>query len=137
LTAYFIFEFKSNANPEKIQRDLLEIWSRPGYGWDIDIFRHARHGTLICNVLYCFLDDPYCRERIEKILSYLFDTTIDRRVYYYRFNEAMGMYGKQKRRITLDQLLGEYQPTMGGYCIRYEVKYFQAKAQHNNLDALD
>lgn len=122
MTAYFIFEFKSDANPEKIQRNLLEIWKRPCYGWDVDIFRHELHGTLVCNVLYFFFDDPGCRERIEEILGYLFDITVDRRVYYYRFSEAMDVYGESKQIITLDQLLSEFYPTMGGSCIRYEVK---------------
>ena len=124
MTSYFIFEFKSNADPQKIQEDLLEIWSISEYGWFIDIFHHEKHGTLVCEARYYFHDDSSCRERIERILSYLFKITIGR-VYYYRFIEAMDVYGKFKRRITLNQMFAEYHPTMGGYCVRYEVQRFK------------
>lgn len=124
MTAYFIFEFKFNADPERIQGELFEIWRHSGYGSEVEIWRWESHGTLICNLFYYRWNDPGCRERIEKILGYLFNISIDGRVYYYRFQEAMQMYGKSKQKITLDQLFSEYYPTLGSYGIRYEVKRF-------------
>jgi hypothetical protein len=131
LTSYFIFEFKSNADPQKIQEDLLEIWSASEYGWFINIFQ-KKHETLVCEALYYFHNDPNCRGRIERVLSYLFNITTGG-VYYYRFIEAMDVYGKYKRRINLNQMLTKYYPTMGGYGIRHEVQRFETKVPHNSF----
>jgi hypothetical protein len=137
MTAYFIFELKASVEPERIQEKLLSIWDRPGYGWDVDVFHHKKNGTLVCNILYYFSDDPECRERIEKILEYLFGIAVDGHIYYYRFNEAMDMYWKSRQKITLDHLFGEYDPILGGYCLRYEIAQTRLKSCQNKLISQD
>jgi hypothetical protein len=97
LTAYFIFEFKSLVEATSIRERVAELWMRPGYGWDVDVYAHEQHGTLICDVLYYFLPNQEDRSRIEQILVYLFSVALDGRVYYYRFSEAMDMSGQRSR----------------------------------------
>jgi hypothetical protein len=132
LSAYFIFELKSSLEPGRVQKKLSDLWNHPRYGWDVDVFQHEKNGTLVCDILYYFPNDPECRERIERILDYLFSIAIDGRVYYYRFNEAMNIYWKSTQRVTLDQLFGDYSPTLGGYCLRYGVARPRLQSHHNN-----
>ena len=98
MTAYFIFELKSNLEPKSVQKEVYDLWNRPGYGWDVDVHLHEKNGTVVCNLLYYFSDDMESRERIERILDYLFSIAIDGRVYYYRFNEAMDTYRKSNHK---------------------------------------
>ncbi|MEP0914232.1 hypothetical protein NDI45_25320 [Leptolyngbya sp. GB1-A1] len=132
MTAYFIFELKSNLEPKSVQKKVYDLWTRPAYGWDVDVYLHEKNGTVVCNLLYYFSDDTQSRERIEQILDYLFSIAIDGRVYYYRFNEAMDTYRKSSQKVTLDQLFSEYYPTLGGYCLRYEVARPRLKSHQNN-----
>jgi hypothetical protein len=132
LTAYFIFELKSNLEPKSVQKKACELWTRPGYGWDVDVYLHEKNGTVVCDLLYYFSDDTESRGRIERVLDYLFSISIDGRVYYYRFNEAMDTYRKSSQKVTLDQLFSEYCPTLGGYCLRYEVVRPRLKSHQNN-----
>ena len=137
LTAYFIFELKSNLEPKGIQKKVHDLWTRPGYGWDVDAYLHKKNGTVVCDLLYYYSDDTQSRERIEKILDYLFSIAIDGRVYYYRFNEAMDTYWKSSQKVTLDQLFSECCPTLGGYCLRYEVTRLRLKSHQNNTSRAD
>ena len=137
MTAYFIFELKSNLEPKGVQKKVYDLWIRPGYGWDVDAYLHEKNGTVVCNLLYYFSDDTESRGRIEKILDYLFSIAIDGRVYYYRFNEAMDMYRKSNQKVTRDQLFNECCPTLGGYCLRYEVARPRLKSHQNNPVGVD
>lgn len=137
MSAYFIFELRSSLEPERVQKKLSDLWTRPGYGWDVDVFQHEKNGTLRCDILYYFSDDPECRERVERILDYLFSIAIDGRVYYYRFNEAMDMYWKSSQKVTLDQLFGDCSPTLGGYSLRYEVARPRLQSHLNNPNGAD
>ena len=137
MTAYFIFELKSNLEPKSVQKKVHALWTRPGYGWDVDAYLNGKNGTVVCDLLYYFPDDTESRERIEQILHYLFSIAIDGRVYYYRFNEAMYTYRKSSQKVTLDHMFSEYCPTLGGYCLRYEVARPQSKPNQNNLIEAD
>ena len=132
MTAYFIFELRSNLDPKSVQKKVYELWTRSGYGSDVDVYLHAKNGTLICDLLYYFSDDIGSRGRIKQILDYLFSIAIDGRVYYYRFDEAMDTYYKSTQKVTLDQLFSEYCPTLGGYCLRYEIARPRLKSHQNN-----
>lgn len=121
MTAYFIFEFRSLVEATSIRERVTEIWMRPGYGWEVDVYAHKQHGTLICDVLYYFFPDQEDQSRIEQILAYLFSIALDGRVYYYRFSEAMDMYWSAKQKLDLAQIFGEYCPNLGGLCLRYEL----------------
>ncbi len=121
MTACFIFELRSKVEPETVQQQLSKIWTRSAYGWRVDIFLHEKNRTLVCELLYYFSEDLECRERIEEILDYLFQITVDEHIYYYRFQEAMDWYWKSKQKITIDMLFDEYNPTLGGNCLRYEI----------------
>ena len=132
MTAYFIFELKSNLEPKGIQKRVYDLWTRPGYGWDVDVDLNKKNGTVVCNLLYYYSDDTESRGRVERILDYLFSIAIDGRVYYYRFNEAMDTYRKSNQKVTRDQLFSEYCPTLGGYCLRYEIARPRLKLYQNN-----
>jgi hypothetical protein len=133
LTAYFIFELRSDLEPEWVQKKVYDLWTRPGYGWDVDVYSREKNGTLVCNMLYYFSDDAECRGRIERILDYLFSVAIDGRIYYYRFDEAMYSYKKSKLKVTLEQLFSDYRPTLGGSCLRYEVTRPRLKSRQDKL----
>ena len=136
MTAYFIFELKSTLEPKSVQEKVYDLWIRPG-SRDVDVYFHEKNGTLICDLLYYFSDDTECRGWIEQILDYLFSIAIDGRVHYYRFNEAMDTYRKSSQKVTLDQLFGECCPTLGGYCLRYEVARPRLQSHQNNLNGAD
>jgi hypothetical protein len=121
LTAFFIFELRTAAGSEEVQNVLSPIWERPGYG-EVEVIPWELHGTFRCEALYFFIDDLDCRNRIEEMLEYLFGIAIDGRIYYYRFSEATYHYFKSPRKLALDDLFSKYYPTLGGYCIRYELQ---------------
>jgi hypothetical protein len=98
---------------------------------------HEKNGTVVCDLLYYFSNDIESRERIEQILNYLFSIVIDGRVYYYRFIEAMDTDWKSSQKVTLDQFFSDYCPTLGGYCLRYEVARPQLKSHKNNPAGAD
>lgn len=120
MTACFIFELKSEIEPKKAQQQLSKIWMRSVDGQNVDVLPDEKRGTLI-RIFDYFSWDLECRERIEEILDYLFKITVDGHVYYYRFYEATYQYFKSKQKLTLDMLFGEYEPTLGGNCLRYEI----------------
>lgn len=134
MTASFIFELKSNLEPKSVQKKVYDLWTCSGWGSDVDVYLHEKNGTVVCDLLYYFSDDMESKGRIEQILDYLFSITIDGRVYYYRFYEAMYSYWKSNQKVTLDKLFGEYCPTLGGNCLRYEVTRPRLKPHQENLN---
>lgn len=134
MTACFIFEWKSNLEPKIVQKKVYDLWTCSRWGFDVDVYLHEKNGTVVCNLLYYFSNDTESKGLIEQILDYLFSITIDGRVYYYRFEEAMYSYWKSNQKVTLDKLFDEYCPTLGGNCLRYEVARPRLKPHQNNLN---
>jgi hypothetical protein len=131
LTAFFIFELRTTVESEEIQNVLSSVWKRSGYG-EVEVTWWELHKTFRCEALYFFADDLDCRNRIEEMLRYLFSVAIDGRIYYYRFSEATNYYFKSPQKLTLDDLFSEYYPTLGGYCIRYELQRLKSKVQETH-----
>lgn len=121
MTACFIFELRSEVESQKVQQQLSEVWTRSINCYFVDVFLDDKKGTLICILDYYFPDDLDGKNRIKKVLDYLFEITVDGHVYYYRFDEATYLYWKSKQKISLDMLFGEFAPTLGGNCLRYEI----------------